>query len=226
MEYIYFDQNVWSNLTDLRKHDTAEYEAYVERIAKLKNLEVVYSLVNVKKTLRRNYPAEIERELAIISEITSNCLMQENGKIVVTTPMLLSSKIALDNYLFLQFSECTKKYVPQNNSAIDPSIKRKQNDIPINTAADEVLHKFISQIGKQKDTVDFSLLDMICSSLDQKIKELCKERAKVLGDYEGVEKCAAAISSVLTFSKEMAEITTKEAVEKKTLQILFQRFCP
>jgi hypothetical protein len=97
VEYIYFDQNVWSNLTDLRKHDTAEYAAYVERIIKFKNLEVVYSLVNVKETLRRAYPADIELELAIISEITSNRLMHENGQIVVTPPKLLSPKIALAN---------------------------------------------------------------------------------------------------------------------------------
>jgi len=214
VEYIYFDQNVWSNLTDLRKHDTAEYEAYVKCITKLKNQAVVYSLVNVKETLRRDYQADRELELAIISEITSNRYMQENGQIVVTPPNLLFSKIALADYLFSQFSECTKKYVPQNNSAIDPSIKRAQNNIPINTAADEVLHKFISQIGKQKDAVDFSLLDMICSSLDQKAGELCKEHAKISGDYEEAKKCAAAISFVLTFSKEMAKVKTKEALRK------------
>jgi len=214
VEYIYFDQNVWSNLTDLRKHNIAEYTNCAKRITYLKNLEVVYSQVNVKETLRRNYPADIELELSIISEITSNRLMQENGQIAITTPNFLFSKIALNNYLFSLLSESVEKYVPKNDSTVDPAIKREQNNISVNIAANEVLHKFISRICNKKNDIDFSNFDMICSSLDQKIRELCEERVKTPKDDEMAKKYASLICSILSFSKEIGKIKVKEAMGK------------
>ena len=213
MEYIYFDQNIWSNITYHRKQNAFEYDKLVNNINKIKNTGVVYSDINIKESLKRDYKEEIVQEISIISEISSNRYMQNDGKIIITHPQNLIQTVLLNNYLFTELSSSIEKHMPDKSIAKDTSIKKEQNNIPIDKAANKIFDRFLGQVSQLYTDTDFSQIDGIIQTLDEKMTALFHERAKTIDEHVIAERYSKIISSILTLSLEVGKAKSNEAMK-------------
>lgn len=97
MDIVYFDQNIWSELKDLRKSN----ELKIEKLIKSRQIFIVYSEVNIRESLHIPPQYESDKELlfSIISEFTNNMFINVSGELSQCNPHELVKNIILKEEL-------------------------------------------------------------------------------------------------------------------------------
>jgi hypothetical protein len=215
--YVYFDQNVWSHLTSLKRNDIGLYTILRNRLEGNSNLSVVYSKTNIKETLKRDIVEHIEEEFVVITEISKNNLMLQNGEVIKCNPQGLFSELNQDNYLREKLSKAVEVYI-ENRPIIDASLKRVQNNIPTENAVDSIINSFWIKIKGTNTNINFTQFDDITSSLRQEIKNLLIEKARNEEEKIFAIEYAQKFDSLLVAAFELGKQKTVEAMKTENGQ--------
>lgn len=204
---VYFDQNIWSMLTNLWQQDSQQFKSTYQSLIANNTFNYVYSIINVKETLKRDIIEHIGNELAIISDICNNQLLKETGEIILCSPVSLIPEIEQGNYIQDRLSAA----IP--NSAINDTkdlvaLKIVQNNIPPHKAVNEVLNSAFSKLSMLRGPIDFGEFDDVTKKLSAEIKNLYLERGASLGDEKSAEiyfkELEAVLEEVIFNSKKLA----------------------
>ncbi len=83
---IYFDQNIWGNLlNEIELQNFSSVEKIIKKIQDSK-MNIGYSSINIKETLRRGKQEKILQELTLIKKLTYNIFIDQGFKFIYKNP--------------------------------------------------------------------------------------------------------------------------------------------
>ena len=154
---VYFDNNVWSRLTELCLNEgRGRVVDYAERIKKLKLL-IVYSHENVKESMKRPIPDQVFTELWVMSCVTDNCFVDGKGELSRRNPFEVRQQIANEipvvQMMISEFQEALQELqisVGQDSASVEFMNRhfdsKKLNNLPpeeATTAIFKIFHNII-----------------------------------------------------------------------------------
>lgn len=154
---IYFDQNIWGNLLkEMEMNNFSNLENIIQKIQNGK-INIGYSSINIKETLRRSKQKKILQELTLIKKLTYNIFINPEFKFLYTNPFdLWKQKKDIDPVVNKFISEFKSSFDELINSKSSVEAKKyiPSSRVMNNIRPEEIFAHLDTVIIEQMDNLD------------------------------------------------------------------------
>ncbi len=215
MDLVYFDQNIWSRLKDIKKSNPGLYNDFLIHI-KSRNFQVVFSIVNIRETLRIPEDFKEDKDLlfSIITEITNDTLINEQGETTFCKPQLLLKKIDDDNILRNELYKSIENLIPTPSESLEKHKMENYNNLGINNAFITIIKKTFSNVTINSD-IDISIGEKIIHNLFQEISLQIETQYPCNNETETIKEIFSVLELFLINQLKIKSIQFAEAINSK-----------
>lgn len=221
MDLVYFDQNIWSRLKDIKKSNPELYNDFLIHI-KSRNFQVIFSIVNIRETLRipENFNEDKDLLFSIISEITNNTLINEQGETIFCKPQFLLKKINDDNILRKELYKSIENLIPTPSKSLAEHDIGNYNNLETENAFITIIKNTFSDVSINSN-IDFSIGKKIIHNLFQEIYLQMEKRYPCNNEIETIKEIFSILELFLINQLKINSIKFAEAINSKDYDSIY-----